>query len=56
LPLDGDILIEAVGFIRADVKGFHKMTLRANEKVDVVRMSNNPKGKWLIRTENGTCE
>ena len=56
LSLDGDVPVEGTGFIKNNVKGIGKMTLRANEKVDIIRRANNPKGKWLIRTENGNCE
>ena len=55
LPLEGEITAECIAYARTEVKGFNKLHLSVNEKVEVIR-SNNPKGKWLVRTENGTCK
>ena len=48
--------MEGCGTVKSDVKGFNKQTLHANDKVDIIRMNNNPKGKILIRTQNQSCK
>lgn len=55
LPAEGEIAVECVAYVRSEVKSFSKLNLAVNEVVQVIRRKDNPKGKWLIRTENGTC-
>nr|XP_018667699.1 FYN-binding protein 1 isoform X2 [Ciona intestinalis] len=55
LPKEGEITVESYGNIKEDARGGGKdLCVRAQEKIDIIRMMNNPRGKWLIRNMEGT--
>jgi len=57
LPKDGEIPVEMVGFAKAASKGGGKdLAVQANEKVDILRTTDCPKGKFLVRNSDGACE
>lgn len=49
------------GKVKANAKGKEKsgeLALTSGEEVDIIRMVDNPRGKWLVRvlsTEKGIC-
>ncbi|XP_039258433.2 uncharacterized protein LOC120334982 isoform X1 [Styela clava] len=52
--IEGDIVPEGYGVVKVNCKGSGKnLGVTAGENIDVIRMENNSKGKWLIRNAQG---
>ncbi|CAK8681229.1 unnamed protein product [Clavelina lepadiformis] len=56
LPKEGEIVVESFGKVKLDSKGLwgtNNLTVHKNEDVEIIRMNDNPKSKWLIRNSEG---
>lgn len=53
----GDIEVLHMGRVRHDWQGGkHDLSVRQGNRVEIIRVKNNPEGRWLARTQTGTCE
>lgn len=42
---------------KADCKGGkHDLSIKKGESVDIIRITDNPEGKWLGRSQDGSCK
>lgn len=42
---------------KADCKGGkHDLSIKKGESIDIIRITDNPEGKWLGRSEDGSCK
>lgn len=56
--LEGEIEVLHTARARYDWYGEDKLDLRVRQgdNVDILRLNNNPGGKWLARSQDGNCE
>ncbi|XP_014072360.2 FYN-binding protein 1 isoform X2 [Salmo salar] len=51
----GDIEVLHMGRVRHDWQGGkHDLSVRQGNRVEIIRVKNNPEGRWLARTQTGT--
>lgn len=42
---------------KADCKGGkHDLSIKKGESIDIIRITDNPEGKWLGRSQDGSCK
>lgn len=58
LQLQGEVEVLHTARVRHDWHGGGKLDLsvRQEESVEILRVKNNPEGKWLARSLSGNCK
>lgn len=58
IQLQGEVEVLHTAKVRHDWRGGGKLELsvRQGESVEILRVKNNPGGKWLARSLTGSCE
>jgi hypothetical protein len=57
LQLTGPIQVIHQARACCDVKGGkNELSFKQGEEIEIIRITDNPEGKWLGRTARGSCE
>lgn len=57
LQLTGPIQVIHLAKACCDVKGGkNELSFKQGEQIEIIRITDNPEGKWLGRTARGSCE
>lgn len=57
LQLTGPIQVIHQATACCDVKGGkNELSFKQGEQIEIIRITDNPEGKWLGRTSRGSCE